>query len=92
VEPLQPRPELSARRARRLLARARRKQARADHWHARAEAITEQLANATSDRETTRHGQRLLGVQRLYVKESERFAALMDQLYGPGWEDRAAPG
>jgi hypothetical protein len=88
MESLEPRPELTERQVRRLLARARKREARAQHWHQRAEAIAGQLAEATTDRATTRQANRLMGVQRLYQKDADRYCALMDKLYGPGWEER----
>jgi hypothetical protein len=74
-----------------LQSRARKRQARADHWHRRAELWSERLAGASNDRAVARYGTRLMNVQMLYEKEAKRFDALMDELYGPGWEDDLGP-
>jgi hypothetical protein len=92
MESLEPRPELTQRQVRRLTARALKRESRANHWHQRAEVVSGQLADATSDSEVSRHSHRLLGVQRMYEKDAEKFSALMDKLYGPGWEDKLSSG
>jgi hypothetical protein len=88
---LEPRPELSSRQVRRLEARARKRKSRAEHWHRRAELWSDRLDAATSDRAAARYSASFLNVQMLYEKEAERFNDVMDELYGPGWEDRLDP-